>query len=165
MGLSLVGLISQAMKLITGDVSGQRTNCTEYFEWLHSRLLTRRFEVDPQLIRIVTELLKKHLSDTQINIENNENSATIALILQRFHQELPEEIRNELSRDDEFMGRIRLRSQPVVSIAGLEFEPNQFWGAAREAINGRETNLRTGTISLSPRTSKFGLATYLMDGL
>lgn len=146
--LSLAGLVVQAIELIAGDLKQQRTDCSDFFEWLQRRLLLGRFEADPQLIRVTTKLIKDSLVETRANIDGNEESEAAQFLLQRLHQQLPEDIRNELSRDDEFMGQIGLNFQSVLSISGLGFEPNQFWQAASEAINGSEAHLKTiGSVS------------------
>ena len=151
--LTLAGLISQAITLDSRQRPDGRSVRHDYFEWLQSRLLRQRFDVDPPLLAAVADILKKVFLDVRergmhTQGEKKALKAAVVIVLQRFYQDLPNPIRDELSRDADFMAGIGLKSLSAISIGDLSFEAEDFFRVAAEAINGRRAKIRpTGSIA------------------
>ena len=64
-------------------------------------------------------------------------------LLQFLYNDLPDPIQEELSRDTDFMAKIDFRLRPYAEAFGLNFDHDEFFKAASEAMNGREAILST----------------------
>jgi tetratricopeptide (TPR) repeat protein len=138
--ITLAGLISQAMALGPSRSNDRPLARHRYFDWLFSRVLRKRFRADPHLVVVVADVLKKTLLDVQEEtLEEKPPEIVITWVLQEFYQDLPKPIRDELGHDTDFMASIGFR--PTVTIDGLHFDPDNFWRAAAEAVNGREATI------------------------
>ena len=67
----------------------------------------------------------------------------VVKLLQLLYDDLPNPLREELSRDTDFMAKIGFRLRPYAEAFGLNFDHDEFFKAASEAINGREAILST----------------------
>jgi hypothetical protein len=135
-GLTLTSLIFHVLKLDPESREGRPSVRHRYLNWLSERIFLRRFEADPSLIAAVAGNLKKYLIDLQQNMPAEAPRAVALRVVQEVYQDLPEPIRNELERDAGFLADIGFR--PLIVVSGLHFDPDDFWQAASEAINGRE---------------------------
>jgi tetratricopeptide (TPR) repeat protein len=151
--LTLAGLLSQGIALDSARESDQPSTRRDYFEWLDARILNRRFDRDPTLIAAVGDILKKTLLDVRLqasqrNGQSKQLGQVATSIMQRFYHDLPDSVREELSRDADFMANLGLKTLPAIAIGDLSFEAEAFFRAASEAINGRELSVRPiGTIA------------------
>lgn len=141
--LSLSGLISQAITLTPSRGEDSRSRRRTYFKWLFARILKKRFDADPALLIATVDNLKKLLLVTRDKTLDASRDEAIIILLQMLYVDLPEMIQTELQRDSEFMASMGFKSSPIVTIDGLEFNPDDFWRSASEAINGRESKLIT----------------------
>lgn len=139
--ISLVGLISQAIMLTPSRSRDGPSTRRRYFDWLFSRVLRKRFEADPHLVIAVADILKKTLLSTQEEMHEKGPPSIVIGLLQAFYADLPEQIREELWRDADFMASIGIRPLTAITIGDLKFDPNDFFRAAAEAINGREATI------------------------
>ena len=132
-----------------GDGSARDLN-----SWVYHRLLERRFTAEPALLAqtagclqsIIEEIWPKDLAGLQ--------SRVAAAVMQRYFLRLPEQIRNIIRPNSDFLARIGVRTEDRVEVAGLQFERVDYLTAAREAVNGREAMARLverdGSIKFSP---------------
>jgi hypothetical protein len=135
---SLTGLIVHATSFAPKRAAARR----DYFGWLFHRILRRRFDADPNLVLLVADLLKKTLLDTiQREALQNLPEPVLIWLLQKFYDDLPATIRDELEHDTDFMARIGLTNLPAITIDDLNFGEDDFIRAANEAVNGRKANI------------------------
>jgi len=114
-----------------------------YNAWLYHRMLEQRFVLEPELLTQTATYLQKIIDQVwPKDLENHEDRVT-AVLMQQYFLRLPEQIREAIAPNSNFLARIGVSSQIVVEVAGLRFERIQYLSAAREAINGRkgEANL------------------------
>ncbi|QIN84408.1 hypothetical protein GBA63_18505 [Rubrobacter tropicus] len=141
LAVELAGLLSQAMQLdwrVHGDESSPRRT---YLAWLHERVLSKRFDADPDLISEVAESLKEGFAEIQENIEGEDQARAASLSLRLFLADLPETLQKELGLDAKLMESIGIKHPRVASIGDLSFDPDAFARAATEAVNGREAKI------------------------
>lgn len=136
--ISLASLLSQAIAFTPSLANEEHSPRRRYFDWLFNRVLGKRFEADPQLVVTTADILKQTLLDTREQIAENDRIPVVIGLLQAFYRDLPEPIRQEIWRDTDFMANIGIRPMTVFRIDDLAFDLGDFWGSAREAINGRE---------------------------
>lgn len=135
--VSLSGLISQAISLKRGR-KGEHSPRRDYLSWLNDKVLAKRFESGPSLLVATADLLKKVLVDVRNDVPQNEQTPVITLLLQLFYQDLPDSLRNEIGRDDDFMSSIGINKQLSVTIEDLRFDPKEFVRIVREVLDGHE---------------------------
>ena len=135
--MSLSGLISQAISLKRGR-KGEHSPRRNYLSWLNDKVLAKRFESESSLLVATADLLKKVLVDVRNDVPQNDQTPVITLLLQLFYQDLPESLRNEIGRDDDFMSSIGITKQLAVTIEDLRFDPNEFVRVVREVLDGHE---------------------------
>jgi hypothetical protein len=136
--VSLAGLIAQAISLNTVPRSNGLSVRQQYLKWLTDRLLVRRFDVDRQLKAVVADTLKNHVFTADRKPPDEEDAEGLLLVLQRFFDDLPDSIQDELRKDQSFMESIALRSVAAIAVGDLSFDHNDFLRAAGDALNGRE---------------------------
>lgn len=139
--ISLARLISQAIMLTPSRSGDGPSTRRRYFDWLFSRVLRKRFEADPHLVIAVSDILKKTLLSTQEEMQEKGPPSIVIGLLQAFYADLPEQIREELWSDTDFMASIGIRPLTAITIGDLKFDPNDFFRAAAEAINGRKATI------------------------
>lgn len=138
--VSIAGLVSQAFGLRWDDPSRPAPR-RRYLDWLFNRVLRVQFDLDARLLVTVGDVLKKSLTDARSEVLGKGPKAAVLRVLQRFYEDLPEPIRDELGKDASFMESIGLKPIVAVSVDGFSFEANEFYATAREAINGRKAKI------------------------
>jgi hypothetical protein len=141
--MSLAQMLLEPFLLTWNDDEG-RSARRQYFTWLHGRILRKRFDVYPQLMTTVIDILKNAM---QFYIGDEHQTEIVAGILQPFYEDLPEEIREELQMDADFMARIGIEIKKVFLYGDLHFAAKDFWQAATIAINGQEAVIEPFGIS------------------
>ena len=142
--MTLSGLIDGAISFpFKQGENGHPKQRTVYYEWLYKAFLHEKFEADPNLIIEVADVLKISLM-SMLDQELDKDTADGAVkLLQFLYNDLPDPIQEELSRDTDFMAKIGFISRPSAEAFGLNFDHDEFFKAASEAINGREAILST----------------------
>jgi tetratricopeptide (TPR) repeat protein len=139
--VELAGLVAQAIQLERRGSEDEPSPRREYLDWLYDRVLRKRFSADPSLVNGVTESLKEYFTDMQGNVADQEQAPVANLLLRLFLSDLPEPLREELGLDADFMESIGDRHAKVATIGNVSFDPDEFWRASSEAINGREARI------------------------
>ena len=142
--MTFSGLIDGAISFpFKQDENGRPKQRTVYYDWLYKAFLHEKFEADPNLIIEVADVLKISLM-SMLDQELDKDTADGAVkLLQFLYNDLPDPIQEELSRDTDFMAKIGFISRPFAEAFGLNFDHDEFFKAASEAINGREAILST----------------------
>ena len=140
--LTLGALISEAISLKLTSVDNEPASRRKFFHWLFSRILKKRFEADPLLVVSVANILKKTVLSSSDEMFKEGPKGVVIRVLQLFYKDLPEVLRRELGRDSDFMSSIGMKFMTAITIGNWDFEPEEFWKAASEAINGRESKIR-----------------------
>jgi hypothetical protein len=140
--ITLGGLISQTISLRSTSLGGEPSPRRKFFQWLFNRILRKRFEADPLLVASIADILKKTIFSSSDEVLKKEPKGMVIRVLQLFYKDLPEDLKRELARDSDFMAAIGIKFMTTVTISNWNFDPEDFWKAASEAINGRESNIR-----------------------
>jgi tetratricopeptide (TPR) repeat protein len=140
--LTLGGLISQAITLKSTSVGEEPSPRRIFCQWLFNRILRKRFEADPLLVASVADILKKTIISSCDEMLKKESKGVMIRVLQLFYKDLPDVLRSELGRDSDFMSTIGMKFMTAITIGNWTFNPEEFWKAASEAINGRESKIR-----------------------
>ena len=140
--LTLGALISQAISLKSTSVDDEPSPRRKFFHWLFSRILRKRFEADPLLVASVAGILKKTVLSSSDEMLKKGPKGVVIKVLQLFYKDLPEVLHRELGRDSDFMSSIGMKFMTAITIGNWTFDPEDFWKAASEAINGRESKIR-----------------------
>lgn len=139
---SFIGLSeNQAISITTNNENKEPFLRKEYFDWLYHHVLKKRFDVDSSLLVATVDNLKKLLIGIRDKTIEKDHEQIILYLLQRYYEDLPESLRDELMRDTDFMANIGFRPQPTISIGDLRFVPDDFWKAAGDAVNGRGSKI------------------------
>lgn len=139
--LGIADLLLAGLSLGARDRCGRCSARRQYFAWLETRLLRSRFAAEPRLIGAVAEVLKMMLNRLDEPLDRNIEFAW-KYVIQGFYEDLPEPLREELNRDQEFIASIGIRVFSGVEIGRVKFEINEFVRAASEAINGRSSTAK-----------------------
>jgi len=139
--VTLAGLIGQAMIFSPKRAADESIMRRRYFDWLSRRILSKRIDADPHLVAMITDILKKTLFSAQKAAKEKGPEPVVMALLQAFYEDLPKAIREELWRDTDFMTSIGLRPLAAITIDGFNFDPDEFYRAVGEAINGREVTI------------------------
>ncbi len=137
----LVTLLAYALPIDTQAHPEAATARRRYRDWLYGRLLGPRCEAEPPLVVAMADMVRTillliredGLRDTPVDV--------VVATLQTLHEELPAPIRGELERDVALMARLGYEVRPRVAVGGLAFDPDAFWAAARDALDGRDATL------------------------
>ena len=142
--MTLSGLIDGAISFpFKQGENGRPKQRTVYYDWLYKAFLQEKFEVNPNLIIEVADVLKISLM-SMLDQELDKDTADGAVkLLQFLYNDLPDPLREELNLDTGFMAKIGFRLRPTAEAFGLDFDHDEFLKAASEAINGREAILST----------------------
>ncbi|MCC6191858.1 MAG: hypothetical protein IT318_22750 [Anaerolineales bacterium] len=139
LGTSLVLLISVALDLLDQPVASASTIRRRYSDWLSTSILADRLEADPLLVSAIAEYLKRYMLAAAQSFSTELPVRVAMAMLQRFYEGLPLSIHDDIGRDAEFISRIGY--QRLVVFAGLRFQPDLYWRAMTEVINGREATI------------------------
>ncbi len=147
--LSLAELIGRAIGLIS-ERSGESESIRKTFlNWLYDGILSAKFDSDPNLIISTSDHLKRVVLDIVTEkISGDIPKGAIIEYLQDFYTDLPENIRQELKKDVQFMEQIGWSIKNITNIGDYSFEQEAFVAAAHEAINGREARIIEDNLDL-----------------
>ncbi|MCQ3974872.1 MAG: hypothetical protein DPW09_15635 [Anaerolineae bacterium] len=138
--VSLVGLIAPAVSLETSQTDEVDSVRRNFFDWLFHRVLRTQFDNDPHLVPMVADLLKQMLLNfRQIELPKEVPDVAVIRVLQNFFDDLPQPLKDAMVRDADFMASLDFK--PTTPVEDLHFDPNAFWSAATEAINGRPATI------------------------
>ncbi len=141
--MTLSGLINGAISFpFKQGENGRPKQRTVYYDWLYKSFLHNKFESDSNLIIEVADILKTFLM-SMLDQELDQNPVDVVKLLQLLYDDLPNPLREELSRDTDFMTKIGFRLGSATEVFGLNFNHGEFLKAASEAMNGREAILST----------------------
>jgi hypothetical protein len=141
--IGIAGLMSQAIAFSAPHLLDSISLRRRYFKWLSDRLLQKRFDANPDLIISVADYLKKLIFDSKLNTQKGKEDNIMAILLQAFYEDMPDQIREELKHDEAFMASIGLKLILTSEIEGLKFNSDEYWYALAEAINGRDAKITT----------------------
>jgi hypothetical protein len=142
--LSLASLLSQVIDFISDSDDSRSLQSQKYLHWLYNRILRSKFEANPHLVASVADILKtttRHLQDSLIE-EKEATPEQLISLLQLFYERLPEPIQEELWLDEEFMASIGIQTVYAVTFGDLSFNPDEFFEAIGEAVNGGRATVR-----------------------
>lgn len=139
--LRLADLISAAIGLDSHHEPGNSSIRQKYFNWLLRRVLQTRLDANPYLTAAIADVFKRTLFDVEKDIRGKHPRAVAMMVLQKFFEDLPDPLRDELIRDADFMASIGLKSQTTISFEGFVFENSQFWRVVAIAVNGGESSI------------------------
>lgn len=124
-----------------------------YLDWLYHRVLTPRFESDPDLkdsaLRHSTQLLQM--------VRPRKRSkrvilGAIATVTLGWLEDLPEEIRNRICSDTNVLTELGVRTFAAVTAGSSKFEASAFWEAAKEVLRtGKKVLLEASQLSIHHR--------------
>ena len=141
--MTLSGLINGAISFpFKQGENGRPKQRAIYYDWLYKSFLHNKFESDSNLIIEVADILKTSLM-SMLDQELDQNPVDVVKLLQLLYDDLPNPLREELSRDTDFMTKIGFRLGSATEVFGLNFNHGEFLKAASEAMNGREAILST----------------------
>lgn len=139
--VGIASLLSSALAL-KGETAKATQQRRRYFGWLHDRYLAKRFQADRFLIVATADALKRSLS-SMMGSERKDIPKEIPIFLaQRFYDDLPEPLRNEITKDPDFLLSIGYSARFTTQLLGESFEVNEFYDAASGAINGRIVKIK-----------------------
>ena len=142
--ISLSLLINYAISFsFQENENGHSKQRIKYYDWLYKSILHNKFEADPNLILEVADILKTSLISILDQKLDQDTADDVVKLLQLLYNDLPYPLREELSRDTDFIARIGFKLLPTAEAFGLHFDTDEFFQASSEAINGREAVLST----------------------
>lgn len=139
--VSLVGLITRGFTLLPDDSTAKR-NRREYFEWLGKALLEARFASNPLLVKAVSEFVKRTFVGFIPSKTSTPDEMATVKVLQGYYEDLPGEIKQELTRDISFIRKIGIRVFRAAHFGDQSFESSEFYRALRTALNGKSATLK-----------------------
>ncbi|MBK9941548.1 MAG: hypothetical protein IPP13_08010 [Kouleothrix sp.] len=152
-------LIIQGWALERDNVETDDTAAVEpvrqaYREWLEHWVIAPRIESEPLLIVAVANTLKHMLIDVFDHLPEQFPAQLVAARLRILYANLPAGIRVELERDPDVMSRLGLTLRSFVPLAGLGFEPRDFWVAVERVVAGEAATItpigRQHTLTFEP---------------
>lgn len=122
------------------------SNASPYVQWILSRIILPRCEIDPHLPATIANRLK-HALQPWIEDQSAETRSLIVLVMRLVYQHLPSSIQEELEQDAAWMAQLGYQQLLTVAVGEYTFDRVAFIAAATEAVNGRSMALipRTGT--------------------
>ena len=145
--IALAGLLCHAISIPIDPKA--RAVRRIYMDWIFRRLILRRFEADPMLRTSTVDAFKELVIGTLDTSESAKNDYRLAVALIReLLVDLPEELRETLAEDGDFLGRLGISLSPVVHIGPHEINAGELWTTVTRVLatgepaqleaNGRE---------------------------
>jgi tetratricopeptide (TPR) repeat protein len=167
--LAGIGLASLVMRGLSLAGRGDKTSDTprrSYFRWLDARLLAPRLAANPATLPLLCDILKQYLLDAPEQVDSGIPRDAIRLFLQSFVEDLPAVIRDELTRDSDFVEKLGIRFQTIAGVGDLKLRPDDFLRAAKQALGGQvgtAVTIDTGLeVNFKPVEDKAGLDSFLV---
>jgi tetratricopeptide (TPR) repeat protein len=134
------GLLARAVALQGPDV--ERSGAREYMDWIFRRLIKPRIEQQPEYLPRISLTLSQLLEGSVPERTDDLPSRASAIVLQRFFEDLPQEIRSELLNSTELLSQIGIIPVSVVELGGMRLPSREFFVAASDVANGRSATVR-----------------------
>jgi tetratricopeptide (TPR) repeat protein len=142
--VSLVSVITASLRL-DGPTEQQRQARRDYLTWLHNRVIRPRFDADRGIVLPVLEQLKGTIIKS-IQEEDEPLHSVAMGLMQRLWSDLPKDLRELLSTDQEFLKTLGVAIRAIVEIGPLRLERQLLWDTlsqilkdgGRREIEGRD---------------------------
>jgi tetratricopeptide (TPR) repeat protein len=136
-GIDIGGAYMKAFNIGEARRAGDDLNCRQqYFQWLDSRLTSRRFKADQGAVVAAAKSVSSLISGAAAQrYDEPIQDLTSRIVLQKVFLDLPETLKNELKLDPEVMARVGIRLLTTAMAGPLNFQAEEFWSAAEKAIN------------------------------
>jgi hypothetical protein len=111
----------------------------DFTNWIWDRLLKPQTLVNPGLLDQITNQIKGYFNLFRQNVTQfieTEDVDASSIAARLFYSRLPEEIRNHLIGDEEFLSLLGIQFDPVIEINQAEFDAIEFWRCINDALNG-----------------------------
>ncbi len=141
LAISLSGLLSYAYAFQPRLKKEANPIRHQYFEWVFTRILQKRFKGNPNLLTTFVEFVKTNFFLSILEDKEIGDKDIRTFLVNKFYQDLPKTIQNELRRDTHFMGLIGISSINTIKIDDLSFKSEDFGWAAKKAINGYQATI------------------------
>jgi len=142
LAVSYAGLMFQAVILVKPIKDEHaKPQAKDFLEYLYARILRKRIDADPQFLPMLADMMKKYFLNARSGPLKKYPKWAVIGMFQEMHEALPESLRNEIDLDTDFMSSIGYKTATTVSVADLNFEANNFWKSAVEAVNGRSATI------------------------
>ncbi|OGI06918.1 MAG: hypothetical protein A2Y40_10235 [Candidatus Margulisbacteria bacterium GWF2_35_9] len=156
--INLSGLLVQGIEF-NPKLRDRRKN---YFDWLYCSVISPRVISSPNFYDTFIKYIKELLMSASLrNVEKQHEDVTLS-ILQQYYEDLPGEIYDKLSSDEEFMKALGFEKLNLVYVGDLIFHLNQFYPSLKKIVNGEEIVITTCkqnyTITFKPyrHNNKYG---------
>jgi len=141
LAVSLSSFIGQAITIPAKEEGGIQNRRQKYLDWIYHRLLKTKFEANPALLPTIVEILKSSLFRREDDTLKSVPKSVRMAFLQKYYDDLPENIKNEFALDSELMNSLGYTS--LIRIGELEFEPREFLSALSVAINDNTASVKS----------------------
>jgi len=118
-----------------------RQSRRQFLNWIYVRLIQDRFDADPALAKMTTDMAKRLLTQTVEGLpgRNRRVAAAMAALLKGWLEDLPDPIRDVFGRDSAFCTRLGVTFFAMVQIGAHRVAAEQFWDAAVRALRTNST--------------------------
>jgi nucleoside phosphorylase len=114
----------------------------QFFEGLDARLVSPRRAADPEAIYSAAASISATFSDTfERRNERPELNLIDGLVKYQFYIDLPASLRDAMKLKPELMEWLGFELTDVVDIGSIQFDADDFWRAAADAVNGRSAQV------------------------
>lgn len=137
---SLALLITRGMQITSRADTFQARK--EYLSWVHTNAVVRAVQSDPEVLPAIADIVRKSLLGLLDMADDKDAKIAAALITQSFLSELPGAIHDELGKDASLIERMGITLRETLSIGEFHFDPDEFWYAVSETLNGRECEVQ-----------------------
>jgi nucleoside phosphorylase len=115
----------------------------QFFEWLDVRLVSPRRVADPEAISSAAASISTTFSDAYERPKDRPDLNLIdGLVKYQFYVDLPVSLREAMKLKPELMEWLGFELTDVVDIGSIQFDADDFWRAAADAVNGRPAQVR-----------------------
>lgn len=161
----LKDLIIRAIAVPTGT-PGERPARSRRLCWLEQRVLSKRFDADPELLPLTAAEVKGSILDVRQGMSGQAPEPVVNASFGTLYEDLPRSVHDELSRDPDFMAAIGLKRVFMMQVGPYHFDSQEFWDAAEAAINDRAASISTvgdDPVTVSLRASEDPDTLVLLD--
>lgn len=131
--LGLASFLAGPAAISFKDVSGRRTR-RNYLDWIYSRLLRRRFDVDPLLRAASLDVFKNIVSQSMTSISNAAHQPYAAALVIALLEDMPEDLSEAVSADSEFIRSIGVPTHAVIRFGEERIPADAFWNGVTQAM-------------------------------
>ena len=134
LAVSLSSFLTQAITFPVEEIDKIQDRRKIYLDWIYNGQIKTKIGANPTLLPIMVDIIKNSLFRREDDYLQNVPKHVLIYFLQKFFDDLPEEIKNEFDLDPEFMNSMGYAS--FIKIGEFEFEHKSFLNALGTAING-----------------------------